>query len=178
LLGLVGTPLVTVTLMLWKRGLSLWPVLGSGALVVLTLGLGGAWAALSARRERLRVDARGVHYTSFLALLGRDWQLPWEAVEGIVLRPALGGRVGAAWYYELRERSGRKRLLNAMSWRPEGADEVGVALSRLPRLDARYIQGVIHDTQLFQVLTAHLPANPGAPRVTDGDAGAAAAGAR
>jgi len=115
-----------------------------------------------------------VHYTSFLGLLGRDWHLPWEALEGITLRPALGGRVGAAWYYELREQGGRKRLLNALSWRPEGEDEVGLAMSRVHRLDARYIQGVIHDTQLFRMLAAHLPGGPGDAR-EPGAAGSAAA---
>ncbi|WP_375771298.1 hypothetical protein NR798_10480 [Archangium gephyra] len=165
LICLVALMLVGVTIASRPSGdgawrLFVWPV---GLLVVLLIFLAlGVFQSL--KHERLSIDARGLRYASlfrgplaFLARLLPGWELAWEEIEHITLKRAAGGRVGGAWYYELRDRSGKQRRINALSWRLEGEDETGLTLRAVQRFSAAEVQAVVRKTRLHRQLAAHLP---------------------
>ncbi|MFY0525250.1 hypothetical protein ACN28I_19590 [Archangium gephyra] len=145
----------------WNWGPIVW-FLG---LEIVGLGCMAVWHFQCHRHERLSLDARGLRYVSsfsgLLAPLHRlvpSWELAWEEIEHITLRAAAGGRAGAGWYYELRDRSGKKRRINALSWRLVGEDETGLTLQSAQRFSPAEIQAVIRKTRLHRQLAEHLPA--------------------
>ncbi|WNG33559.1 hypothetical protein F0U61_07945 [Archangium violaceum] len=118
----------------------------------------------SQKHERLSIDARGIRYVSlfsgplaFLARLFPGWELAWQELERITLKKAVGGGLGGAWYYELQDRSGKKRRINALSWRLVGEDEAGPTLRDVSRFSAATLQAAIHKTHLHRQLAEHLP---------------------
>jgi hypothetical protein len=140
----------------------LWPLVLPLVALAVVLLLAGIWWLQVQKHERLLVDARGVRYVSclsgplaFLDFLSPSWEMPWLEIERITLKPALGGRLGAAWYYELQERSGTKRCVNALSWRLAGEDEAGLTMQEVMRFHTANIQEAIRRTRLFRLLAGH-----------------------
>ncbi|MFY0563429.1 hypothetical protein ACN28E_06250 [Archangium lansingense] len=156
---MVGTLVTLAPSADWKGGPIPW-LLGLWLVALLFMAV---CLFQSQKHERLSLDARGIRYVSifsgplaFLERLFPGWELAWQEIEHITLKGAIGG-IGGAWYYELRDRSGKKRLINAFSWRLVGEDETGLTMQEASRYSAASIEAAIRKTRLHHHLAEHMP---------------------